>query len=95
MTGQSNLHTHTTYCDGMNTPREMADAAIMKGFRTLGFSGHVPAPFDPSYCMTPLGALAYKEEVRRLGEEYAGRIKIYLGVEDDACVSYHPTGWIM
>lgn len=92
MTGQSNLHTHTTYCDGVNTPREMADAALMKGFRALGFSGHVPTPFDASYCMTPLGVLAYKEEVRRLGEEYAGRIKIYLGVEDDACVSYPSDG---
>ncbi len=92
MTEKSNLHTHTTYCDGANTPREMADAAIMKGFHALGFSGHVPTPFDPSYCMTPLGILAYKDEVRCMSEEYAGRINIYLGVEDDACVEYPSEG---
>jgi hypothetical protein len=49
-------HTHTTYCDGMNTPGN-ADAAIMKGFRTLGLFGPCTCAFDPSYCMTPLGAL--------------------------------------
>ena len=85
MTILSNLHTHTTYCDGSNTPREMVDAALAKGFQTLGFSGHAYTAFDPLYCMTPLGMRAYKDEVRSLGDEYMGRIQIYLGIENDAC----------
>ena len=37
-----NLHTHSTFCDGKNTPREMIEAAIALGFNSLGFSGHAP-----------------------------------------------------
>lgn len=35
-----NLHTHTIYCDGKDTPEEMILAACEKGFTSLGFSGH-------------------------------------------------------
>ncbi len=80
----SNLHTHTTYCDGVNSPREMVQAAIERGFRSLGFSGHAYTSFDASCCMTPTGTLAYQSEVRRLQEQYAGRIEIFLGLENDA-----------
>ena len=35
-----NLHTHTTYCDGINTPEQIILTAIDKGFGAIGFSGH-------------------------------------------------------
>ena len=38
-----NLHSHTTFCDGKNTPEEMVRAAIALGMDSLGFSGHMPA----------------------------------------------------
>ena len=34
------FHTHTTFCDGKNTPEEMVLAAIEKGMPRIGFSGH-------------------------------------------------------
>ena len=34
MTTKSNLHTHSTYCDGKNTPEEMIQAAIKAGWNT-------------------------------------------------------------
>ena len=34
---RANYHTHTTWCDGRNTTREMAEAAVAKGFDVLGF----------------------------------------------------------
>ena len=37
---KGNLHTHTTYCDGNNSPEEMVLDAISAGFNVLGFSGH-------------------------------------------------------
>lgn len=78
-----NLHTHTVFSDGENTPEEMAEAAVSLGFSALGFSDHSFTGFDPDYCMTPESYEAYKKEIRRLKEAYAGRLEIRLGIEQD------------
>ncbi|NCB31458.1 MAG: PHP domain-containing protein, partial [Clostridia bacterium] len=80
---RSNLHTHTIYCDGVSTPREMAEAALANGFVSLGFSGHSYTPYDDCG-MSPAQALAYRQEVLALQREYAGRLEIFLGLENDA-----------
>ena len=49
---KSNLHTHTTFCDGVDTPEEMVQAALGLRMDTIGFSGHSFTPIDTSYCMT-------------------------------------------
>lgn len=77
------LHTHTTYCDGRNTPEEMARAALAQGLSCLGFSGHGYAPYDLDCCMTREGAAAYRAEIAALRERYAGRLRILCGVEQD------------
>ncbi len=80
----ANYHTHTTWCDGRNTPREMADAALAKGFDALGFSSHAMLPqADVGWVLTPEKALLYAAEVRALAEEYAPRLRILCGVEAD------------
>ena len=53
MDWKRNYHTHTDFCDGQNTPEEMAEAAAKKGFTALGFSGHSYTDFATFYCMTP------------------------------------------
>lgn len=75
------LHTHTTFCDGKNTPEEMVTAAIAEGLSRIGFSGHSYTAFDVSYCMTDYGA--YIAEVRALAAKYAGKIEVLCGVEQD------------
>lgn len=77
---KQNLHTHTTYCDGDNTPEEMIEAAIAKGFDSIGFSGHSYMSYDP---YVPDNVAEYKQHITRLKGEYADRIKIYLGLEVD------------
>ncbi len=79
----SSVHTHTTFCDGKNTPAEMAQAALEQGLKTLGFSGHIHTPPDTSYCMSVEGTAQYRAEVSRLKQEYAGRLEILCGVEYD------------
>ena len=37
---KQNLHIHTKYCDGKDTPEEMVIAACEKGFQSIGFSMH-------------------------------------------------------
>lgn len=77
----TNYHTHTIFCDGKDTAEEMVLAAIDKGFKSLGFSGHMTTDFDLSYCMTDIPA--YINEINRLKEKYKNDIEIYLGIEED------------
>lgn len=77
----SNFHTHSCYCDGKATPREMVDFAVGHGFTALGFSGHSPLPFDNTFSITDYDG--YCREVRALQEEYKDRIEISLGLEFD------------
>lgn len=80
---RTNYHTHTTYCDGANTPREMVEAALARGFYALGFSGHAHEPIE-TYAMTPEAMARYCKEIRALQAEYAGQIALYLGYEIDS-----------
>lgn len=79
---KSNLHTHSTFCDGKNTCEEIVLAALEKGFTTIGFSGHGYTSFDLRYCMK--NTEGYIAEVTRLKEKYKKEIEIYLGSEEDA-----------
>ncbi len=77
----TNYHTHSTFCDGINTPEQMVLSAIEKGFSVLGFSGHGFTDFDLRYCMKDTEG--YIAEIRRLKEKYEGKIEILLGIEED------------
>ncbi len=81
MNNKQNLHTHTIYCDGKNTPREMVEAAIQKGFDSLGFSGHSYMSFSSVPSMHPENEKAYIREIHELKKEYADRLKIFCGIE--------------
>lgn len=69
---RANYHTHTTFCDGGNSAEEMVEAAIAKGFTTLGFSSHSDMVADLT---------TYRREIRRLAEKYRSRIRILCGLE--------------
>lgn len=79
---RSNLHTHTTYCDGAITAEEMVLGALERGFSSLGFSGHAHTPYG-DYEMSHSDTESYIREVRSLREKYAGRIEIFCGIEQD------------
>ena len=81
---KTNYHTHTTWCDGKSTPRQVADAAIEKGFAVLGFSSHSMLPEDDvDWVLTPEKAPRYAADIRALAAEYAPRLRILCGVEAD------------
>lgn len=81
--GKRNLHTHTTYCDGHDTPEELAREAVRRGFSVLGFSGHAYTSFDDSFCMSRSGTEAYVRDIMALRDAYRGRLEIRCGVERD------------
>ena len=78
------VHTHSRMCDGKNTLAEMARAAFEAGAVSFGASGHshTPLPEDEGEVL-PADMTAYRAEVLRLREEYAGRMDVLLGIELD------------
>ena len=88
---KSNFHTHSTWCDGRDSPRRMVEAAVKCGFTALGFSGHSYMECEPGYCMSdPDG---YKAQIRELDAEYRGIINIYCGVAQDMYCVHPPVGY--
>ena len=79
---KSNIHSHTTFADGRDTAEAMVRAALALGFHTLGFSEHGHADYDDC-SMSVEQEPAYRAEIRRLKEKYAGQIHVLLGYEHD------------
>ena len=88
-----NLHTHTKYCDGKDTPEEMIAFALAKGFDSLGFSGHSYMFYSPGHSMSLEGTEQYKSEIRQLQRKYAGQIDLFLGLEFDLYSVVDLTGY--
>lgn len=87
------LHTHTTFCDGANTAEEMVLAAIEKGMKTIGFSGHAYTEFVDDCCMSIEGTEQYCLEIARLKEKYNGKIEILCGIEQDYYSTFPAEGY--
>ena len=67
---KTNYHTHTTWCDGKDTPEAVVVAAIEKGFYAIGFSSHAMLPEDDTVTLynrvdgsflSPTGTFTYAE----------------------------------
>jgi histidinol-phosphatase (PHP family) len=88
------VHTHTTLCDGKDTPEAMAAAAYAAGVRYYGFSchSHTPIPADAG-AVLPADMGEYRETVLRLRRAYAGRMEILLGLEWDSQSDVRPEGF--
>ncbi len=77
------LHVHTTFCDGKNSPEAMVCAAFEQGLWRIGFSAHSHTFFDESYCLKKERYEEYRAEIARLKDAYQGKIQILCGVEQD------------
>lgn len=77
---RADFHTHTTYCDGKSTPRQMVEAAYRMGLTDFGISGHADfSMYEPGFGWSDEILEAYKKELRKLKEEYAGKMNLYIG----------------
>ncbi|MDR2655679.1 MAG: histidinol-phosphatase [Oscillospiraceae bacterium] len=79
----SNLHTHSIYSDGADSPEAIVRAALGKGFRSIGFSDHSYLEGE-NWCMKYAAAGDYAAEIKKLAQKYSGQIEIYLGIEFDS-----------
>ena len=80
---QQNLHTHTVWDDGQNTPEEMAIAAIKAGLTSLGFSIHSYLDFAEDWTLSPEKLPAYCRAIQALKEAYQDKLTVYHGIEWD------------
>ena len=76
------VHTHSVLCDGKGTLAEMAAAAYAAGVRFSGHS-HTEIPHDAGNVL-PTDPAEYRKQVLRLRTEYAGRMEVLLGIEQDS-----------
>ena len=80
---QQNLHTHSVWDDGQNTPEEMAKAAIKAGLTSLGFSIHSYLDFATDWTLAPEKMPAYRRAIHALKEAHTHDLAVYHGVEWD------------
>ena len=78
----SDIHVHSTYCDGKTKLEDMVKKAIEIGFESLGFSGHSYTDFDSGWCMSLENTKKYCEEIDALKAKYP-QIDILKGIERD------------
>ena len=74
------LHMHTVFSDGKDTPEEMVLEAIRLGLDEVGISDH--SHLDPCG-MTQEASAEYRAELARLKAKYAGKIRVLCGLERD------------
>lgn len=82
----ADLHTHTFYSHGKNSPAEMYAAARERGIELYGFSEHSPRPLGYDYPQEYRSHLAahmddYANEVAELKDRYPGHV--LFGMEMD------------
>ena len=82
---KSNFHVHANWCDGKSTVKELVESAIEKGF-----SGHSYLENAKEFSLYGDRFNSYVQEVNKAKETYFGKIKIFLGIEQD-CFSLPPT----
>ncbi|MGM9661665.1 MAG: histidinol-phosphatase [Oscillospiraceae bacterium] len=90
----ANYHTHTARCGhASGADEDYVRAAIEAGWRVLGFSDHVPWPYEsgfanPGVRMRVAELEGYLASLRRLREKYQDRIRIYIGFECEYFPAY-------
>jgi DNA polymerase (family 10) len=79
---RGDVHMHTNATDGRNTIREMAEAAIARGYEYIAITDH-----SKNLAMTngldDERALAHIRRIREVDQELDGQIRVFPGIEVD------------
>ncbi len=79
---KGDVHMHTTATDGRNSIREMADAALAKGYQYVAITDH-----SKNLAMTngldEERALDHIRRIREVDEQMQGRVRVFTGIEVD------------
>jgi DNA polymerase (family 10) len=79
---RGDVHMHTFATDGRNSIREMADAALERGYQYIAITDH-----SKNLAMTngldDARALEHIQQIRQVDREMEGRIRVFPGIEVD------------
>lgn len=79
---RGDVHMHTDATDGRNTIREMAEAALERGYEYIAITDH-----SKNLAMTngldDRRAAAHVKRIREVDKEMEGRIRVFAGIEVD------------
>ncbi|MCR4567729.1 MAG: histidinol-phosphatase [Pseudobutyrivibrio sp.] len=89
----ANYHTHTIRCNhASGSEREYVENAIKNGFKILGFSDHVPQPYEDHFYshirMRMNEVENYTDTLVKLRDEYKDDIQILIGYEVEYTQKY-------
>ena len=87
------LHVHSVFSDGRDTPRDIVISAIEKGVKTLGFSDHSYTEFDERYCIQRDKQAEYIRTINELKNEFSDKIEILCATEQDFYSTAHTAGY--
>lgn len=79
---KGDLHMHTTASDGSNSIAEMAEAAIARGLQYMAITDH-SKNLAMINGLDDERALQHIQRIREVDKEFAGRIRIFAGIEVD------------
>lgn len=77
------LHTHTNFCDGKDSPEDMVKSAIKKGLKIIGICCHSYTDFTSGCCINLESEFVFIAEINRLKEKYKDKITVLCGIEKD------------
>lgn len=79
-TYRGDLQMHSTWSDGVEPIARLAEAAVMLGWSRIGITDHsYGLPIAHGMSMTD--ARAQHEDIDQVNEQFAGRVRVYKGVE--------------
>ena len=82
---KTNWHTHTVRCGhAVGRDEEYVEAALISGFKALGFSDHAPYRTPcPGERMNMAQLEDYRHSILHLKEKYKDRLNIFVGLEEE------------
>ncbi len=79
----ANYHSHSHYCDGVESPRAQVEGALSQGVDAFGFSSHGPVHFENAWSMKAERLEHYLTETKALKAEFSEQIDLYVSLEID------------
>ena len=79
---KGDVHMHTTASDGRNSIREMAEAALARGYQYVAITDH-SKNLAMINGLDEKRALEHMKHIREVDREMEGRIRIFTGIEVD------------
>jgi DNA polymerase (family 10) len=79
---KGDVHMHTTATDGHNSIREMADAALERGYQYIAITDH-SKNLAMTFGLDEKRALEHIQRIREVDKQMEGRIRVFAGIEVD------------